>query len=431
MTQAWKTLQQTLADHTFWFSRIARLFGTHKHLHTDRFAAHHEVKSLVHDTSYGLVLGLDRFGRLLIVEATQDRPHLGHLAAFGPTGSRKTTREEEQLRTWRGSPLVNDPKFQLSPETAATRKKFGNVYFFSPYEGAGDRYDPLDGIESERKIYSLAKHLLYVPNEKEPAFTERATKMLTQLLLTAKRAWKRGVTDLRPLPYVAWLLSLGGLNDVARVVNDVSPALAQQLLDAPYHQEKDYEQNAYRISSWDSLAARLYPLLTADVVRCFNGSDFKVRDLLFSKKPITIYLRWHEADLLALSPLIKFVWEAMMNELITAYDLAPDQTQCQYVLLDIEEAGRTGIPNLPEHASTLRSRNISITCVFQDRSQGYALYGKDRAISLFNNCRYQIYFRQDDLETAQYLEKRCGSTSGFAHAKTEHDGSVSTGESEQ
>src|SRR5262245_42408680 len=49
--------------------------------------------------SYGLVLGLDRFGRLLTVEVTKDRPHLGHLAGFGPTGSGQTTREEEQLRT--------------------------------------------------------------------------------------------------------------------------------------------------------------------------------------------------------------------------------------------------------------------------------------------------------------------------------------------
>src|SRR5205823_2843443 len=69
--------------------------------------------------------------------------------------------------------------------------------------------------------------------------------------------------------------------------------------------------------------------------------------------------------------------------------------------------------------------------VFQDRSQGIALYGRNRATSLFNNFRYQVYFRQDDLETAQYLEKRCGSKSGFAHSKTEHEGSVSTGESEQ
>ena len=38
---------------------------------------------------------------------------------------------------------------------------------------------------------------------------------------------------------------------------------------------------------------------------------------------------------------------------------------------------------------------------------------------------------QDDLATAQFLETRCGSTSGFAHSKTEYEGGVSTGESEQ
>ena len=61
------------------------------------------------------------------------------------------------------------------------------------------------------------------------------------------------------------------------------PHLRRNFLSAPYHPEKDYEQNAYRISSWDSLDARLYPLLTDDVVRCFNGSDIKMRDSLFQR----------------------------------------------------------------------------------------------------------------------------------------------------
>jgi type IV secretory pathway TraG/TraD family ATPase VirD4 len=431
MTQAWKNLQQTLSDNSYWLSKLASMFGTHKHLHTDRFATAPEVKNLVHKKTNGLVLGLDRFGRLLTVEATKERPHLGHLAVFGPTGAGKTTRTEEQIRRWEGPIIVNDPKFQLSNATANFRKKLGPVFFFSPSEGKGDTYDPFDGIESERKIYSLAKHLLYVPHEKEPAFTERATKMLTQLILTAILARKRGLTELRPLPYVAWLLSLGGLNDVAREVNKVSPPLAQKFLSAPYHPEKDYEQNAYRISSWDSLDSRLYPLLTKEVVACFNGSDIKMKDVLFSKKPITIYLRWHESDLLALSGLIKFVWEAMINELILAQDLALDPTLSQELLLALEEAGRTGIPNLPDHVSTLRSRKISVSADFQDRSQGYALYGRDRAENMFNNFLYQIYFRQSDLVTAQHLETRCGGKSGFAHSKTEHEGSISTGESEQ
>jgi type IV secretory pathway TraG/TraD family ATPase VirD4 len=431
MTQAFHIAQRILSLSWLWLNRLPAWLWPQKHLHTDRFATDNEVKSLAHEISYGLVLGLNRSGHLLSVEATKKRPHLGHLAIFGPTGAGKTTREIEQLKQWKGSVIVNDPKCDLSETTAEIRKQFSDVYFFAPSEGAGDTYDPLDGIESERKLYSLAKHLLYVPNEKEPAFTEWATKMLTQLFLAAKLAWKKGLTDKRPLPYVAWLINLGGLNDVARVVNAVSPELAQKLLNATYHPEKDYEQNAYRRSSWDSMCARLYPLLTDDITPCFNGSAIKPGELIASKKPITIYLRWHESDLLALAPLIKFVWEAMISELITAYDRAPDKRQCQQVLLAIEEAGTTGIPNLPEHVSTLRSRNISVTAVWQDRSQGYALYGRDRAINMFNNFRYQIYFRQDDLETAQYLETRCGSKSGFAHSKTEHEGSISTGESEQ
>jgi type IV secretory pathway TraG/TraD family ATPase VirD4 len=412
-------------------TRLAALLWPQHHLHTDRFATKQEVNALSRDTSFGLVLGMDHSGQVLSVEATKKKPHLGHLAIFGPTGAGKTTREIEQLKRWKGPAIVNDPKCDVSNATADFRKQFSTVLCFAPSEGAGDTYDPLDGIESERKIYRLAKHLLYVPNEKEPAFTEWATKMLTQILLAAKVARKQGLTDLRPLPYVAWLINVGGMNEAAREVNKVSPKLAQKLLNAVYHPEKDYEQNAYRRSSWDSMCARLYPILTEDIVACFNGSDIKPRELLFAKKPITIYLRWHESDLLALSPLIKFVWEAMIAELITAYDMAPDKRKLRQLLLSIEEAGCTGIPDLPEHVSTLRSRKISVSANFQDRSQGYALYGRDRAINMFNNFRYQVYFKQEDLETAQYLQTRCGSKSGFAHSTSESEGHTSRGESEQ
>jgi type IV secretory pathway TraG/TraD family ATPase VirD4 len=129
----------------------------------------------------------------------------------------------------------------------------------------------------------------------------------------------------------------------------------------------------------------LYALLTDDVVRCFAGSDFTAKDLLFSKKPVTVYLRWHESDLLSLAPLIKFVWESLMNELITAYDHAPNKDTCQPVLLSIEEAGRTGIPNLPEHSSTVNGRHISITAVFQSLAQMDALYGQYRTRTFLNN----------------------------------------------
>ena len=64
-----------------------------------------------------------------------------------------------------------------------------------------------------------------------------AQQMLTQLFLAAKLIGERA------LPFVARMVKLGGLNDVARELNAISPALAQKFLDAPYHPEKDYEDN--------------------------------------------------------------------------------------------------------------------------------------------------------------------------------------------
>jgi type IV secretory pathway TraG/TraD family ATPase VirD4 len=188
MTQAFGIFQHINSMSVVWLHRLAALLWPQKHLYTDRFATRAEIHTLAHETSYGLVLGVDASGQTLSVEATEKRLHLEHLAIFGPTGSGKTRREIRQLKKWKGSVIVNDPKCDLSNETADIRKRFSRVLFFAPSEGKGNTYDPLDGIESERKIFSLAKHLLYVPNEKEPAFTEWATKIEAYPIVKTKKS---------------------------------------------------------------------------------------------------------------------------------------------------------------------------------------------------------------------------------------------------
>jgi type IV secretory pathway TraG/TraD family ATPase VirD4 len=113
---------------------------------------------------------------------------------------------------------------------------------------------------------------------------------------------------------------------------------------------------------------------------------------LFGKRPVTIYFRWHESDLFSLSPLIKFVWECMINELTEAFDRSAGQAS-HLILFLIDEAGRIGIPNLPEHASTVNSRGMSFWIAFRDLSQADALYGRLWAESLRNNCDTQLFYR--------------------------------------
>jgi type IV secretory pathway TraG/TraD family ATPase VirD4 len=135
-----------------------------------------------------------------------------------------------------------------------------------------------------------------------------------------------------------------------------------------------------------------------------------------------------------MAPLIKFICESLIMELMTAYDDAPDsrKAQSRNILWSMDEAGRIGIPNLPEHASTVVGRKITLSMSAQDRSQFTAVYGRDRTTNLFTNIRTQLVFSQADLDTAKHYSERMGETSGYAHSESEHGGeTTSTGKSER
>jgi type IV secretory pathway TraG/TraD family ATPase VirD4 len=197
---------------------------------------------------------------------------------------------------------------------------------------------------------------------------------------------------------------------------------------------KDYEKSEFRADAWGTLSTRLYAFLTPDIVRCFAGSDFTAADLYFADKPVFVFINFHESDLLSMALLIKFICESLMLELITAYDDAPDHMKAKSrpILWSMDEAGRIGIPHLPEHASTVVGRKISLSMSAQSRSQFTAVYGRDRTENLFNNIRTQLVFCQADFATAEHYSKRMGETSGYAHSESEQGGDrTSTGKSER
>ena len=179
--------------------------------------------------------------------------------------------------------------------------------------------------------------------------------------------------------------------------------------------------NRFVLSAWSTLSARLRPLLTEPMVRCFTGSDFSATDLLRSEAPITVYLRWKERDLLAQAPLVRLLWDSLIGELITTYDQAEGRG-CHPVLLLLDEVGRTAIPALSEHATTVVGRGVSLWVAIQSLSQLETVYGKARAQTLRDNMESQLYYRPTDLATATYLEERLGSVSAFATSISLRDG---------
>lgn len=384
----------------------------------------------------GLILGISHFNHVVSVRPTPKRQELGNLLICARSRAGKGLLAVAQILSWPHSIIVNDIKGELYNATAADRAREGIVVVVDP-QGVGSRYDPFTGRYSEDKLYSSAKHLLFDPNDGDGSiFTQRASKMLTQIFLAA-RAENRQASATNPLakqyfllPYVREIVDLG-LKGAAHRLDTISPQFAVRFLDGEFDPDKDYTENRFLTSAWETLTSRLFPLLTQDVIRCFNGADFSAQELMTSKKPITVYLRWPEQDLLALSPLVRLLWSSLIDSLITHYDERQGKG-CKPVLLLVDEAGRTAIPMLADASTTIVGRKISLWMAIQSLSQLEAVYGKARAQILRDNMDSQLFYRPTDLQTAKYLEERLGSVSAYARSHTlRHGDETSEGRSER
>ncbi len=406
------------------FNRIFAFFYANKQLYIARYARPHELKSLVSPTldKSSLLLGKILFNHFLHVRSTKTRRELGNLLVVAPTRGGKGLLAVSQLLTWKHSVIVNDIKGDLFTQTAGYRSTLGEVIVIDP-QGYGHRFDPLDGKQTEDELHSSATHLLFKPDEGEGAiFTQRATTMLTQLFLAARAEGRP------PLPYIREIIHMG-LQGAAERLNTIKPQLATQFLDVAMNNANFTDR--FLLSAWGTLTARMRPLLTETVVRSLGKSDFTPQELMFSKKPITVYLRWNERDLLALSPLIRLMWGSLIGELTTTYDKAQGKN-CNPVLLLIDEAGRAPIPSLADHATTVAGRGITLWIAIQSLFQLEAEYGRARANILRDNMETQIYYRPANQATAEYLERCLGRKSEYAKSQTSREGmETSQGLSEQ
>jgi type IV secretion system protein VirD4 len=394
-------------------------------LHRARFAHTRELWPLLSSSFVPdcVLLGTRRFlfsKPLVTVRKTNQRPELGNLMIVAPTRSGKGLLAVSQLLTWHHSVIVNDIKGDLFTQTAGFRSLLGPVYVLDP-TGIGHRYDPLQGKATEDALYSSAAHLLHQAGEQD-IFTQRATTMLACIFAAARRE------VLVTLPYTRAMLNIGLPACVERM-QAVGPDLTTIFLNA--NLERANLDDRFLNSAWGTLDARMRPLLTETVVQSLAHSDFTPEEIITSNRPVTVYLRWQEQYLLALSPLVRLLWGSLIDELVTTYDQRAGRG-CQPVMLLIDEAGRTAIPSLADHATTVVGRGLTMWVAVQSLSQLEVVYGKARAQVLRDNMESQLYYRPADVATADYIERRCGRQSAYAHHSTEqHGGHTSEGRSEQ
>jgi type IV secretion system protein VirD4 len=412
-------------------------------LHKARFAKPFELEPLLGNSSAGdpsLILGVGPYGRFLRIRPTATRREIGNVLVDAPTRRGKGLLAVSQLLSWPHSAIVNDIKGELFELTAGYRSRLGPVFVIDP-RGVGHRFDPLRNCRDEDDSRAMAVHLLHKSRQADPdPFTKRAVKMLTAI-------FQAGLLEGQPLlPYAAYLLHSGPEAAAERLErlsrhfhlpeheNLATRFLDRKLADADF-------SDRYLQSSWSTLTGDMDPVITDKVIRSVAGADVSPEDVLCGRRalvagrevwqPVTVYLRFPEHRLHALSPLVRLIWSSLLDELIALYDSRRGQA-CNPVLALIDEAGTSPIPAIPRYAATVAGRGISLVVLVQDHNQLEAAYGRHGAVSLINNMETQLYYGQSGLDTSEYIEKRMGRKSEYARSKTTH-GSEETaeGESEQ
>jgi type IV secretion system protein VirD4 len=430
-------MQHLLYHLSLFLSRFSAFFAHAEALHRDRLALDHEISDLTTGSlpSDSLLLGVNHFSRICHVRATPKRRELGNILIEAPTGGGKGLLAVCQLLTWDSSAIVFDIKGDLYKQTAGYRATLGPVYRFDT-RGVGHTYDPFRGKEGEDELYAIADQLMYEPDEGDgKGFAQKGARMLLVVFLAGREANRQaGKKDAPLFPFVGFMADLG-LNRAAKAISDISPALARRFLDDDYNPDKDYTENRYLMNSWELVTARLFPLLTERILRCFNGSDFTAADIIAGGKPVTVYLCIPEKDLKAKRPVIRLVMETLMGEMKDYSDDAPGETAaekgCRPVLYLIDEAGNITLPSLPTDVATVRSRGISIWLAYQDNAQLESQYPTQHK-AIRNNMDAKVFYRQNAFETARDIAESVGYRSGFARSQTLREGHAATdGLSEQ
>src|ERR671933_1252386 len=373
------------------FSRLASLRGEARALHHARFARPHELSPLITHSldEEALLIGRTHLGGIYRVRTTPNRRELGNMLVAAPPRHGKSQLAKNQLLTWPHSVVAVDLKGELYQDSGGFRSTLGPVYVID-LQGLGHQYDPLRTCTDEESLYDAAKNILYDPREGNGrSFTEWGTLLEVLKWQACLELNRKTGANYRLLPFTRWLAKLG-INSAARAIHAISPQIAQELLDGEYEEEGDYRENRYFANSWQSSRARMFPLLTEKVVRCFNGSDFTGADIIAGEKPVSVYLRVPQGMLSSKAPVIRLVLESLITEMCATFD-EQQGALCRPVLMLLDEAGTVGFQKLPEYAATAAGRGISLWVALQDIGQ-LEHYGSSHARTIRNSMAAKVFF---------------------------------------
>jgi type IV secretion system protein VirD4 len=334
-----------------------------------------------------------------------------HVLCFAPTRTGKGVGLViPTLLTWPGSAIIHDVKGENWELTAGFRARHGRVLLFDPTNPASSAYNPL--LEIRRGTWEVrdTQNVADVLVDPEGSLEKRThwEKTSHSLLVGAILHVLYAETD-KSLAGVAAFLSdprrpiastlrsmmtTRHLGD--RGVHPVIASAARELLN-----KSENERSGVLSTAMSFLGLYRDPVIAQVTRRC----DWRIADLVESKRPVSLYLVIPPSDISRTKPLIRLMLNQIGRRLTE--ELKPAGTR-QRLLMMLDEFPALGRLDFFESAlAFMAGYGIKAFLIAQSLNQIDQAYG-DRN-SILDNCHVRVAFATNDEHTAKRVSEALGT----------------------
>jgi type IV secretion system protein VirD4 len=342
-----------------------------------------------------------------------------HVLCFAPTRSGKGVGlVVPTLLTWPGSAIVHDIKGENFELTSGFRSRHGRVLLFDPTNAGSAAYNPLlevrrgewevrdvqniadvlvdpEGALERRNHWEKTSHSLLVGAILHVLYAEQDKTLasVAALLSDPKRAIEKTLHTMMTTPH----LGAGGAHPVIA-------SAARELLN-----KSENERSGVLSTAMSFLGLYRDPVVAQVTRHC----DWRIRDLVESDRPTTLYLVVPPSDISRTKPLIRLVLNQVGRRLTE--DLH-DRDRRHRLLLMLDEFPALGRLDFFESAlAFMAGYGLKSFLIAQSLNQIEKAYGPNNAI--LDNCHVRVSFATNDERTAKRVSDALGTATEIRDAK--------------
>lgn len=326
-----------------------------------------------------------------------------HVMVFAPTRSGKGVGIIiPTLLTWTGSVVITDIKGENYAITSEYRARFSDVYYYNPTKYSTIRYNPLmeirPGDDAIRDVGNLVEVL--VDGDDSGVF------------------WKQGGKNIlkATILYVLYACKDKTLGKVCELLYDEETLLDAML--ATEFRNEHIRKLVHGVATmvkgkddkirggWFANAQMALDLWSdPKVANATSASDFRIRDLQYGERPVSLYLVIPAGDVVRLSPLIRILFTQMID-ILANDDVQASEDACRLLMLCDEFPNVGKIPKAEQSMSYTAGYGIKWMVICQGLEQFDQVYGRFNTFLM--NCRVRLAYPCNDEKTAKRLSDLLG-----------------------